>query len=347
MMEPAVAVIVPVYNKSKYFAHCVESILNQSYRKIAVYLVDDGSTDGSGAVCDAYERRDSRVRVIHKQNEGPMKTALRGAMESTEPYVMFVDSDDWIEPEMISEMVRHLTGSCSEVVCCGLQIDREWNGTSVQEDNAASPGTYTGERLQKEIRERILGNEHRLILVSRCVKLFSRQLILNNARWCDASIRMGDDLNVVIPALLDAERIVIMDHAFYYHYIYDQASLVHSYDPGMYQNMVRLREIIGEFLREKMVPDADRMADREFLVLLFSVMKNELRSGQQDQAERIRAICKGSHIRDLIRQTGFKAADPVNRLLLFMMRRPDVVRVWFVRSIFRLRDRIAGHSQGK
>ena len=92
MMEPAIAVIVPVYNKSKYFARCVESILNQSYRKIAVYLVDDGSTDGSGAVCDAYERRDSRVRVIHKQNEGPMKTALRGAMESTEPYVMFVDS---------------------------------------------------------------------------------------------------------------------------------------------------------------------------------------------------------------------------------------------------------------
>lgn len=347
MMEPAVAVIVPVYNKSKYFARCVESILNQSYRKIAVYLVDDGSTDGSGAVCDAYERRDSRVRVIHKQNEGPMKTALRGAMESTEPYVMFVDSDDWIEPEMISEMVRHLTGSCSEVVCCGLQIDREWNGTSVQEDNAAPPGTYTGERLQKEIRDRILGNEHRLILVSRCVKLFSRQLIVDNARWCDASIRMGDDLNVVIPALLDAERIVIMDHAFYYHYIFDQASLVHSYDPGMYQNMVRLREIIGEFLREKMVPDADRMADREFLILLFSVMKNELRSRQQDQAERIREICKGSHIRDLIRKTGFTAADPVNRLLLFMMRRPEVVRIWLVRSIFRLRDRIAGHSQAE
>ena len=346
-MEPAVAVIVPVYNKSKYFARCVESILNQSYRKIAVYLVDDGSTDGSGAVCDAYERRDSRVRVIHKQNEGPMKTALRGAMESTEPYVMFVDSDDWIEPEMISEMVRHLTGSCSEVVCCGLQIDREWNGTSVQEDNAAPPGTYTGERLQKEIRDRILGNEHRLILVSRCVKLFSRQLIVDNARWCDASIRMGDDLNVVIPALLDAERIVIMDHAFYYHYIFDQASLVHSYDPGMYQNMVRLREIIGEFLREKMVPDADRMADREFLILLFSVMKNELRSRQQDQAERIREICKGSHIRDLIRKTGFTAADPVNRLLLFMMRRPEVVRIWLVRSIFRLRDRIAGHSQAE
>ena len=346
-MEPAVAVIVPVYNKSKYFARCVDSILNQSYRKIAVYLVDDGSTDGSGAACDAYEQRDSRVRVIHKQNEGPMKTALRGAMESTEPYVMFVDSDDWIEPEMISEMVCHLTGSCPEVVCCGLQIDREWNGTSVQEDNAASPGTYIGERLQKEIRERILGNEHRLILVSRCVKLFSRKLIVDNAHWCDASIRMGDDLNVVIPALLDAERIVILDHAFYYHYIYDQASLVHSYDPAMYQNMIRLREIIGEFLREKMVPDADRMADREFLVLLFSVMKNELRSGQQDQAERIRTICKGSHIRDLIRQTGFKAADPVNRLLLFMMRRPDFMRVWFVRSIFRLRDRIAGHSQAE
>lgn len=347
MMKPAVAVVVPVYNKSKYFARCVDSILNQSYRKIRAYLVDDGSTDGSGAVCDAYEQRDSRVRVIHKQNEGPMKTALRGAMESTEPYVMFVDSDDWIEPEMISEMVRHLTGSCPEVVCCGLQIDREWNGTSVQEDNAASPGTYIGERLQKEIRERILGNEHRLILVSRCVKLFSRKLILDNAHWCDASIRMGDDLNVVIPALLDAERIVVLDHAFYYHYIFDQASLVHSYDPAMYQNMIRLREIIGAFLQEKEVPDAGQMADREFLVLLFSVMKNELRSGQQDQAERIRAICKGSHIRNLIRQTGFKAADPVNRLLLFMMRRPDFMRIWFVRSVFRLRDRIAGHSQAE
>ena len=346
-MEPTVAVVVPVYNKSKYFARCVDSILNQSYRKIRVYLVDDGSTDGSGAVCDAYKQRDRRVRVIHKQNEGPMKTALRGAMESAEPYVMFVDSDDWIETEMISEMVRHLTGDCPEVVCCGLQIDREWNGTSVQEDNAALPGTYTGERLQKEIRERILGNEHRLILVSRCVKLFSRKLIVDNAHWCDASIRMGDDLNVVIPALLDAERIVIMDHAFYYHYIFDQTSLVHSYDRTMSPNMVRLREIIGEFLREKKVPDADRMTDREFLILLFSVMKNELRGGQQGEAERIRAICQGSHVRDLIRQTGFAATDPVNRLLLFMMRRPDFGRVWFARSVFRVRDRAAGHSQAE
>ena len=72
MLEPTVAVVVPVYNKSKYFARCVDSILNQSYRKIRVYLVDDGSTDGSGVACDAYEQRDSRVRVIHKQNEGPM-----------------------------------------------------------------------------------------------------------------------------------------------------------------------------------------------------------------------------------------------------------------------------------
>ena len=65
------------------------------------------------------------------------------------------------------------------------------------------------------------------------------------------------------------------------------------------------------------------------------------------RTQRIREICKGSHIRDLIRKTGFTSADPVNRLLLFMMRRPEVVRVWLVRSIFRLRDRIAGHSQAE
>lgn len=340
MNEPSVAVIVPVYNKSDYFARCVESILRQTYQNIAVYLVDDGSTDGSGAVCDEYAEKDSRIRVIHKENEGPMKTALRGALESTEPYLMFVDSDDWIEPEMISDMVQHLSGSQSEVVCCGLRIDQEWNGTSREEDNAAAPGEYTGERLKTQIRRRILGNEHRLILVSRCVKLFSRKLILDNARWCDPSIRMGDDLAVVIPALLDAERIVILDHAFYYHYIFDHSSLVHRYDASMYRNIVKLRGIIESFLAAKEVPEPKRMADREFLVLLFTVMKNELRGGQKDCIGKIKAICGDSHVPELLRSTGFEPEEPVNHLLVFAMRKPTAMRIRIVRLIFRVRDRV-------
>ena len=116
--NPLISVIVPVYNKEAYLRECVDSILEQTYRRIEVILVDDASTDQSGAICDEFGQADTRVRVIHQKNGGPTAACAAGMAAASGGYYMFVDSDDYLEPETLAEMAERLAGVPGEVVCC-------------------------------------------------------------------------------------------------------------------------------------------------------------------------------------------------------------------------------------
>ena len=105
-MEPTVSIIVPVYNAEHTIPRCIESILNQEYSDFELLLVNDGSTDGSGAVCDAYAARDARIRVIHKENTGVSDTRNTALTQARGTYLQFLDSDDWITPDATSSLVR-------------------------------------------------------------------------------------------------------------------------------------------------------------------------------------------------------------------------------------------------
>ena len=94
---PLVSVIVPVYNVSNYLVKCLESLVEQSLKDIEIILIDDGSTDDSGMLCDIYAQNDNRIRVIHKSNEGLSQARNDGIDFSSSPYIMFVDSDDWVD----------------------------------------------------------------------------------------------------------------------------------------------------------------------------------------------------------------------------------------------------------
>lgn len=114
-----ISVIVPVYNVEAYLPRCVESILAQTYRNLEIFLVDDGTKDNCGAICDAYARQDSRVRVIHKENGGLSSARNAGIDASTGEYLSFVDSDDWIEPDMYEKMMGLMEKYSVRLVCAG------------------------------------------------------------------------------------------------------------------------------------------------------------------------------------------------------------------------------------
>ena len=103
-----ISVIVPIYNVENYINRCLNSIINQTYKNLQIILVDDGSTDDSGKVCDKYALKDSRIKVIHQKNSGPVRARKTGLEASTGEYIGFVDSDDWIEPNMYEEMLNNL-----------------------------------------------------------------------------------------------------------------------------------------------------------------------------------------------------------------------------------------------
>ena len=115
-MEPCISVIVPIYKVEPYLRKCVDSILNQTYQNLEVILVDDGSPDNCGAICDEYARKDPRVKVIHKENGGMSDARNAGMDSSTGEYITFVDSDDWIEAEHVQSLYSLLQGTSKDTI---------------------------------------------------------------------------------------------------------------------------------------------------------------------------------------------------------------------------------------
>lgn len=127
-----ISIIVPVYKAEQFLSRCVDSILAQTFSDWELILVDDGSPDNSGALCDAYAQRDSRIRVIHQPNSGVSAARNRGILESTGTYIGFVDSDDWIAEDMYDQMLSAAVSADADIVMCDDLIVDEKGATKLE-----------------------------------------------------------------------------------------------------------------------------------------------------------------------------------------------------------------------
>lgn len=115
MEEKLISIIVPVYNAQNYLKRCVDSIVNQTYGNLEIILVDDGAEDKSPEMCDAYAAADHRIEVIHKENGGLMSAWMAGVKKSRGDYLSFIDSDDWVETDMMEVMLQKTSGCPGEL----------------------------------------------------------------------------------------------------------------------------------------------------------------------------------------------------------------------------------------
>ena len=120
MGEPTLTVIVPCYNVEAYLNRCVDSILAQSYKNLDILIIDDGSTDGTPALCDRFVAADRRIRVVHQKNKGLSVTRKVGIEATKSEYVTFVDADDWIHPQMYENMMGGLVRENADIAQCGV-----------------------------------------------------------------------------------------------------------------------------------------------------------------------------------------------------------------------------------
>lgn len=329
-----ISVIVPVYNVEKYLERCVKSLREQTWENMEILLVDDGSKDQSGALCDRFAQEDGRIRVIHKENGGLISTWKRGAEEATGEYLHFVDGDDWIDKETLAEMAVFLTGSKKEIISCDYVIERE-NGKKQYVWQQLLPGEYRGEKLKEAVIPQLLGNEERYVCLSRCMKLISRRLIAENMHYCDPAVKMGEDMTILLPALADCERLVVMDHRAYYHYRYLKSSMVHKYDDGLYENMQRLKKVVMRVIEEKFCSEQKEMmagqAQKEYIFLMLLVLKNEARGNPGGYRKNIAAICKEPELKKLVQQYPVAVHQRANRLLYAVLKHPNAAMISLLR----------------
>ena len=123
--EELISVIIPVYNVEKYIVCCLESILNQSYKNLEIIIVDDGSNDGSGEICDKYKMLDSRVKVIHKEDGGLSDARNVGMEIATGNYITFIDSDDYVSVDYIENLKKAMTTYKTDISCCDYKKVQE------------------------------------------------------------------------------------------------------------------------------------------------------------------------------------------------------------------------------
>lgn len=121
-MEIKVSVVIPIYNAEEYLNKCIDSILEQSLKEIEIILINDGSIDRSGEICDEYAMKDERIRVIHKVNEGVSRARNRGIVEASGKYIMFVDSDDYVNQEYCKCLYDLSEKYKNNLVICGFNM---------------------------------------------------------------------------------------------------------------------------------------------------------------------------------------------------------------------------------
>ena len=141
-MEDLISIIVPVYNVEKYIKKCIDSIINQTYKNLEIILVDDGSPDNCGKICDEYAEKDKRIKVIHKENGGLSDARNAGIKIARGCYIGFVDSDDWIDKNMYEKLYKTLKEKDADIACCKLirykntieKISKKFDGRIVEYD---------------------------------------------------------------------------------------------------------------------------------------------------------------------------------------------------------------------
>lgn len=230
--KPFLSVIVPVYNVKPYLAECLDSILAQTFTDFEVLLIDDGSTDGSSALCDEYAGTDSRIRCFHKENGGHMSARQEGFRNASGTYIAFVDSDDWIHPAMYERMCAAAEESGADMVCCNYTAVTPEK--QIERRDVCRPGFYNRSELEAQVYPTMLFSGaffHFGVSPSLCNKLFRRTLLEKHLFHVPRIIKLGEDGLAVYPCLLDASSAYVLPESFYY-YRSSSGSLTHTMDRG-------------------------------------------------------------------------------------------------------------------
>lgn len=232
-----ISVIVPVYNALPYLEECVQSVLQQTYPHIELLLVNDGSTDGSGALCDSLAATDSRVKVLHKENGGTHTARNLGLAHATGDYIMFSDPDDWFDLDTVEQAVALLEAEDLDVL--RFNYVKEFNGESEKKKNTfLEERLYEGEDCKKIcrrtvglVREELAYMENFNFLASVCFGVYRRSLIEQNGLLFDniREIATFSDGLFNIKFLLYANRFRFVDRGFYHYRKTNAASATVNY----------------------------------------------------------------------------------------------------------------------
>ena len=245
------SIVVPVYNVELYVKQCIESLQAQDAQNFEVIIVDDGSKDTSISICESLIQNDSRFRIIHKSNGGLMSAWKRGVQEAQGMYIGFVDSDDWVDANMFSVLLKHIKENDADIVCSGHVAERVDQSVITTRDRQFVFDCQT-------IRSDFIPEYCSSYLDTNCKpticrwdKIYRKDILLNNFKYFDEKISMGEDFNTNIPVFLSAEKIVLIPDFYPYHYRDNPKSIVNTINKKAFYNIHYLADNLKQVCADK------------------------------------------------------------------------------------------------
>lgn len=302
-----ISVIVPVYNVEKYLRKCVDSIITQTFEDLEIILVDDGSKDSSGKICDEYAAKDERIIVIHKENGGLSSARNAGIEKAQSSYLGFVDSDDYIAENMYEKLYNMTISNDADLVMCDLYHCYE--GKTPEKNSCIEKYVLNTEEAIKTVLEA------KKTSVTAVNKLYKKELF-TNIRYPEG--KLSEDAFVIVDLLMQAKKIVFTSEQFYY-YVHRKNSITSSaYKPkdlNVLEAYSKNRKII-----QKNFPNLVDTAEMRYMWANFYVLDKMCLSKNMTDKETEKKIIKNlrHNYRFIMKDTRFNTSRKIAMKLLMV-----------------------------
>ena len=331
---PLLSVIVPVHNSEKYLSRCIDSILSQTFTDFELLLVNDGSTDKSRRICDEYAKQNSKIRVLHKnENSGPLHTRKLGFENACGEYISYIDSDDYIDSAMYETMMKPIVQYKTDIVICGIFMETETKRIPLY--FGAKEGLYDKKRLTEQIYPYMLYSPKRglpLLSPSLCNKIFRKEILRKALCETDNKIYYGEDAVCSYPSILDAESIYMLPQNYLYIYCKTEESLTNMYDKRLFSKLPILIDTLDKAFSSRGFDGKNQVDFYAAIQLLEAVRKELLFNFALSPAQRIKKV------RDYIRTPRLAEAlysvrhKKINRKIgykLYLLRTGQIALLYF------------------
>lgn len=285
-MDALISIIIPVFNAEKYIAECLNSITQQSYTNLEILLIDDGSTDNSGSICDEFANEDNRIKVIHKENGGVSSARNIGLQLAQGEYISFIDSDDCVDKEYISAMYEKIIKTNSDISFCKYSKLINQKLFEVKE--------LLPEYINVDTREQTFVNfflrffSFRECIFGSCCRILFKKELAKNTRF-DLNINVSEDLLFLAKIMLKSKAITSVDQQLYF-YRQTSNSTSHSYKRNYLNSQVylylELEKIFKLFDNKK----CKKHFYTYICLLCYYVISNELRFKQKEKKTSIERV---------------------------------------------------------
>ena len=333
-MSSTISVIIPVYNVEPYIRQCLDSIINQTYRDLEIILIDDGSPDNCGAICDEYAEKDERVTVFHKQNGGVNSARNLGIQKATGEWLAFVDSDDWCELDYYEKFINGIGNTCPDIIQAGGFIFEYPDAKCKCVYNFMKDYLVTD---RKDI-------ENLMMDITRIGmpwdKLYRKSFICENNLLFDTSCKSFDD-HLFNFQVYDHAKIVAGSVFCGYHYRQIAMSITKGFNPKKGEQNYEAIEKLHNYIYQNKLSDALNAAvytDAIVAVIItlncyyFHPMNSQ---SYVEAAKEIKEMKKWPHYHDAIWSNNNKYLKFKQRILKYMLRLPFVWPIKFLHTINR------------